>query len=110
MIGPVRRPGTLRLGGQGPGNELADSGCFIQKDAATLKGSSSSQVMTIDDGGAQKADDKVSTGVVIKAATGAIDVCQRYTGNDTGAEPPKLGAGNDGKVCIYSATDVTWQP
>jgi pectate lyase len=147
----------------------------VGEDAATLKGSSSSQVMTIDGGGAQKADDKVFqhngpgtmiiknfcaedfgklyrscgncstqytrhvqfqnvlvipsantetvagmnanyndtanfSGVVIQAGTGAIDVCQRYTGNDTGAEPPKIGAGNDGKVCIYSATDVTWSP
>ncbi|HXU63183.1 MAG TPA: pectate lyase, partial [Polyangia bacterium] len=31
----------------------------VGEDAATLKGSSSSQVMTIDGGGAQKADDKV---------------------------------------------------
>ena len=145
----------------------------VGEDAATLKGSSSSQVMTIDGGGAQKADDKVfqhngpgtmiiknfcaqdfgklyrSCGncstqytrhlqmqnilaipssnsetlagmnatyndtatfsqITIKAKSGAIDVCQRYTANDTGAEPSKIGAGNDGKVCIYSSSDITW--
>ena len=146
----------------------------VGEDAATLKGSSSSQTMTIDGGGAQKADDKVFqhngpgtmiiknfcaqdfgklyrscgncdtqytrhlqmqnilaipssnsetlagmnanyndtatfSGITVKAKSGAIDICQRYTGNDTGAEPPKIGAGNDGKVCIYSTSDITWQ-
>lgn len=137
----------------------------VGEDAATLKGTSSSQVMTIDCGGAKKASDKVfqhngpgtmnirnffvetfgklyrSCGncgtqytrhVVfsgIRAEAGSIlagvnanyndtamfsniqtssstVICERFTGNDTGAEPPKLGAGADGKVCIYAASDI----
>jgi hypothetical protein len=137
----------------------------VGEDAATLKGSSSSQVMTIDCGGAKLASDKVfqhdgpgtmkisnfyfdtfgkvyrSCGncskqytrhVVISAiqakggsviagvnenyndtatfsnvfTAGGTTICQRFTGNDTGAEPPKTGSGPDGKVCIYQATDI----
>ena len=137
----------------------------VGEDAATLKGSSSSQVMSIDCGGAKLASDKVfqhdgpgtmkisnfyfdtygkvyrSCGncskqsarhVVISAIqakggdviagvnenyndtatfsnilmSGGTTVCQRYTGNDTGAEPPKTGSGPDGKVCIYQASDI----
>jgi pectate lyase len=138
----------------------------VGEDAATQKGTSnSSQVMTIDCGGAKAASDKVfqmngpgtmkitnfyvsdfgklfrSCGncskqfakhVVISniLATGGKDlagvnenyndtatfsgvlasanitVCQRYTGNDTGAEPTTTGSGPDGKVCIYKTTDI----
>jgi hypothetical protein len=140
----------------------------VGEDAATLKGSSSSQVMTIDCGGAKLADDKVfqhngpgtmkisnffvetfgklyrSCGNCSKqyarhvelsniSATGGKDlagvnenyddtakfssilvasgitICQRYTGNDTGAEPPATGAGADGKVCIYTPADIKTQ-
>ena len=43
----------------------------------------------------------------IFAATG-MKICERYDGNDTGAEPNSLGNGADGTYCIYSNTDVTW--
>jgi hypothetical protein len=137
----------------------------VGEDAATLKGSSSSQVFSIDCGGAKLADDKVfqhdgpgtmkisnfyvqtfgklyrSCGNCSKqyakhsifsgiSATGGKDIagvnenyndtatfsnilvspgiviCQRYTGNDTGAEPPTTSSGPDGKVCIYQASDI----
>ena len=137
----------------------------VGEDAATLKGSSSSQVMTIDCGGAKSASDKVfqqngpgtmkisnfyvsnfgklyrSCGncskqyakhVIISGisalggkdlagvnenygdtatftnivAASNIVICQRYTGNDTGAEPPTTGSGPDGKVCIYKTSDI----
>ena len=137
----------------------------VGEDAATLNGSSSSQVMTIDCGGAKLASDKVfqhdgpgtmkiqnfyfdtygkvyrSCGncskqytrhVVISAiqakggsviagvnenyndtatfsnllVSGGTTICQRFTGNDTGAEPPKVGSGPDGKVCIYTSADI----
>ncbi|MEO8214190.1 MAG: pectate lyase [Myxococcales bacterium] len=145
----------------------------VGEDAATLKGSSATQVMTIDGGGAAHAADKVfqhngpgtmiiknfcaqdfgklyrscgncgtqytrhaqfdnvmltprSSSVVasvnsnyhdtalfrnvtIKAAVNAITVCQRYTGNDTGDEPPKNGSGADGTVCMYAPADIIWQ-
>ncbi len=38
--------------------------------------------------------------------TGGTTVCERYTGNNTGAEPPETGSGPDGKVCIYQASDI----
>ncbi|MES1177126.1 MAG: pectate lyase [Myxococcales bacterium] len=137
----------------------------VGEDAATQKGTSSSQVMTIDCGGAKAASDKVfqnngpgtmkitnfyvsnfgklyrscgncskqyakhveisnilatggkdlagvnenyndtATFSGILAASG-ITICQRYTGNDTGAEPTTTGSGPDGKVCIYKTTDI----
>ena len=143
----------------------------VGEDAATLLGSSSSQVMTIDTGGAKGATDKVFqhngpgtmiirnfcfqdfgkayrscgncssqytrhvefdnimampklgplagintnyndtakfTRILIKASSGSI--CDRYTGNSTGAEPTKTGSGADGTNCIYSASDITYMP
>jgi len=37
-----------------------------------------------------------------------MTICQRYTGNNTGAEPPQIGSGADGTNCIYSGSDITW--
>ena len=147
----------------------------VGEDAATLQGTSASQTMTIDGGGARAASDKVFqhngpgtmiiknfcaqdfgklyrscgncttqyarhvqlqnimvipsgttsalvgvnanyndtatfSAVTIKAATNALTVCQRYTGNNTGAEPPKSGSGADGTVCMYSTSDINWMP
>jgi pectate lyase len=147
----------------------------VGEDAATLQGTSASQTMTIDGGGAQKAADKVFqhngpgtmiiknfcaqdfgklyrscgncdtqyarhvqlqnimvipsgttsalvgvntnyndtatfSAITIKAAANAVTVCQRYTGNNTGAEPPKNGSGADGTVCKYAASDIVWTP
>ena len=36
------------------------------------------------------------------AATNSLTICQRYTGNNTGAEPPKNGSGADGTDCMYA--------
>jgi hypothetical protein len=143
----------------------------VGEDAATLNGSSSSQVMTIDTGGAKAAADKVFqhdgpgtmiiknfcfqdfgkayrscgncnqqytrhvefdnimampklgplagintnyndtakfTRILIKASSGTI--CERYTGNNTGAEPVKTGNGADGTYCMYSSSDITYMP
>jgi hypothetical protein len=43
----------------------------------------------------------------IFAATG-MKICERYDGNNTGAEPSSVGVGADGTYCIYAATDITW--
>jgi hypothetical protein len=40
--------------------------------------------------------------------TRKMAICDRYTGSDTGAEPPLTGSGPDGKYCIYSNTDLQW--
>jgi hypothetical protein len=139
----------------------------VGEDAATLKGSSSSQVMTIDGGGARAASDKVfqhngpgtmnirnffvdsfgklyrSCGncsnqfkrtVVIenviarsgKALAGVNQnygdsatfrnitivgsakpsICDRYQGNNTGAEPKKLGSGIAPPYCNYQSSNI----
>ena len=143
----------------------------VGEDAATLQGSSSSQTMTIENGGAKGAADKIFqhngpgtmiirnfcvqdfgkmyrscgncssqfqrnvqmdnimviprsgsslagmnanyndtarfTRITIRASS--LTICERYTGNNTGAEPSKIGSGADGTVCIYSASDITYQ-
>jgi len=48
--------------------------------------------------------------ILVKAATNSLTICQRYTGNNTGAEPPKNGSGSDGTVCMYAASDISWMP
>ena len=145
----------------------------VGEDAATQKGTKAGQVMTIDGGGAQKADDKVFqhngpgtmviknflakdigklyrscgncstqfkrtvivqnvtvvapgkvlagintnfgdratfTGVTIQGdPSKKIHICDRFTGNSSGAEPVKTGTGPDGTFCVYSASDITYQ-
>ena len=141
----------------------------VGEDAATFEGSGSSTRVTIDCGGARKADDKVlqhngggtvvvkrfftqefgklyrSCGncdeqyarhvelenVIVKQPGDAvigvnenygdtaiirslfmydpprdIHVCERYTGNNTGAEPVYRGTGPDPEHCQYAATNV----
>lgn len=138
----------------------------VGEDAATFRGSSSSQRMTVRCGGAKMAADKVfqhngagtltiqnfqvdgfgklyrSCGncstqyerhVVLQDITarsgtglvgintnygdsaeferitvyGSIPICQRWTGNDTGAEPTMTGTGPDPEFCLYAASDIT---
>jgi len=145
----------------------------VGEDAATQKGTKSSQVMTIDGGGAQKASDKIfqhngpgtmiiknfvakdfgklyrSCGncskqykrtVIVQNVTviapgkvlagintnygdkatftvitiqgdssKKIHICDRFTGNSSGAEPPKTGTGPDGTFCVYTASDITYK-
>ncbi len=137
----------------------------VGEDAATLKGSSSSQVMNIDCGGAKQASDKVFqhngpgtmkisnffvesfgklyrscgncskqyerhavfSGILAEGgkvlagvnqnygdsatfsnilAASSIVICERFTGNDSGAEPVSVGKGADGKACVYQSTDI----
>jgi hypothetical protein len=139
----------------------------VGEDAATSTGSSSSQVMTIDGGGARHASDKVfqhnGAGTMViqnfcvadfgklyrscgncktqyprhaiirnvsvtlpggvlagvnqnygDSATfsgifvhgGSLTICERYEGNNTGAEPVQAGSGADGKYCIYAKSDI----
>ncbi len=39
----------------------------------------------------------------------SMAICDKFTGNNTGAEPPKIGTGADGVNCIYTAADITYQ-
>jgi pectate lyase len=38
-----------------------------------------------------------------------IHICDRFTGNSTGAEPPKTGSGADGTFCVFSSSDITYK-
>ncbi|MDO0916635.1 pectate lyase [Streptomyces sp. DT2A-34] len=38
-----------------------------------------------------------------------ITICERFKGNNTGAEPSSLGTGSDGTHCLYSASDITYK-
>jgi hypothetical protein len=53
-------------------------------------------------------DSATFKGLVLCNRTRKMAVCDRYTGNDTGAEPPLTGSGPDGKYCIYANTDLQW--
>jgi hypothetical protein len=37
---------------------------------------------------------------------GSVRVCERYTGNNTGAEPVRTGEGADGTYCRYETADI----
>lgn len=39
----------------------------------------------------------------------SMKICNKYTGNNTGAEPPLIGSGADGVNCIYAASDITYK-
>jgi len=34
-------------------------------------------------------------------------ICDRFTGNSNGDEPPKTGSGPDSKYCLYATSDIT---
>lgn len=45
------------------------------------------------------------TATISNTCTSSVtDICQRYTGNNSGAEPPKTGTGNDGTYCKYDSS------
>ncbi|MER8006876.1 MULTISPECIES: pectate lyase [unclassified Streptomyces] len=145
----------------------------VGEDAATFRGSSSSNVYTVSGGGAKEASDKVfqfngagtlnvsnfavqnfgklvrSCGncktqykrtinlntieatykgtalvgintnygdsatlkkiTIIGDSSKKIVPCQKYIGNNTGAEPPKNGSGPDGTYCKYASSDITYK-
>ncbi|MCK9896229.1 pectate lyase [Frankia sp. AgB32] len=46
---------------------------------------------------------------IVNDSSKNIKICDRYTGNSTGAEPTKTGTGADGKYCVYSTSDLTYK-
>ncbi|WP_410170081.1 pectate lyase [Actinacidiphila bryophytorum] len=145
----------------------------VGEDAATFRGSSSSNVYTVTGGGARHASDKVlqfngagklvvsnfavqdfgklvrSCGncstqykrtielngieatykgsaiagintnygdtvslrniTIVGDSSHKIVPCQKYIGNNTGAEPPKNGSDPDGHYCNYTSSDITYR-
>ena len=55
-------------------------------------------------------DTATFSAITIKARSNSVTICQRYTGNNTGAEPTTSGSGADGTVCKYAASDIIWMP
>ena len=53
-------------------------------------------------------DTATLTNVFLRDPSRTIHVCERYTGNDSGAEPPYLGQGPDPDHCRYSNADVVY--
>ncbi|MGW2962621.1 pectate lyase [Streptomyces sp. NPDC001220] len=158
-----------------------EGGCTLQnvwwedvgEDAATFRGSSSSNVYTVSGGGAKEASDKVfqfngagtlnvsgfavqNFGKLVRSCGNCstqykrtinlntieatykgsalvgintnygdsatlknitivgdsgkkIVPCQKYIGNNTGAEPPTNGSGPDGTYCKYASSDITYR-
>ncbi|WP_430780361.1 pectate lyase [Actinoplanes sp. G11-F43] len=39
----------------------------------------------------------------------SLDICVRFTGNNTGKEPTKVGTGPDGTFCKYSTSSITFK-
>ena len=39
----------------------------------------------------------------------SMSICDKFTGNNTGDEPTKIGSGADGVNCIYSSSDIIFQ-
>ncbi|WP_328464315.1 pectate lyase [Actinoplanes sp. NBC_00393] len=39
----------------------------------------------------------------------SLDICVRFTGNNSGKEPTKVGTGPDGTYCKYTASDITFK-
>ncbi|MCW6010106.1 pectate lyase [Micromonospora sp. CPCC 205371] len=55
-------------------------------------------------------DTATFSGVTIVGDSGRkVSICDRFTGNSSGAEPPKTGSGADGTHCRYSASDITYK-
>jgi len=55
-------------------------------------------------------DTATFSAITIRARANSLTICQRYTGNNTGAEPMTSGSGADGTVCKYAASDIIWMP
>jgi len=45
---------------------------------------------------------------IVGDASRKIIPCQKYIGNNTGAEPTTKGSGPDGTYCKYATSDITY--
>jgi pectate lyase len=73
----------------------------IRNVTATYKGGTIAGINT------NYGDSATFTNITIKGDSGRkIVICQKYIGNNTGAEPTKNGSGPDGTYCKYSSSDI----
>jgi len=76
----------------------------IRNVTATYKGSALAGINT------NYGDSATFTNITIVGDTSKkIVICQKYIGNNTGAEPPTNGSGADGTYCKYTAADIHYQ-
>ncbi|TDV57825.1 pectate lyase [Actinophytocola oryzae] len=47
--------------------------------------------------------------VIVNDPSRAMIPCQKYVGNNTGAEPTQAGTGPDSTNCLYSSSNITYQ-
>jgi hypothetical protein len=52
---------------------------------------------------------RFSAVTIVNDPSRRVVVCQKFTGNNTGAEPPKNGVGPDSTNCFFSASNITYQ-
>jgi hypothetical protein len=52
---------------------------------------------------------RLSAITIVNDAARHVVVCQKFIGNNTGAEPPKNGTGPDTTNCLYSTTSITYR-
>lgn len=105
-------PGTIKISGfyvnnagkiyRSCGNCSTQYARHVVLDRVTAKG-----VKTLVGLNANYGDTAKLTNIIL--CGGSATICQRFTGNNTGAEPVSIGSGPDGTNCIYSNSDITTQ-
>jgi hypothetical protein len=55
-------------------------------------------------------DKATLSGITIQGDTSKkVSICDRFTGNSSGAEPVKTGSGADGTFCVFTAADIIYK-
>jgi hypothetical protein len=76
----------------------------IRNVTATYKGSALAGINT------NYGDSATFSNITIVGDSGKkIVICQKYIGNNTGAEPPKNGSDADGTYCKYSSSEIHYK-
>lgn len=52
---------------------------------------------------------RFSAVTIVNDPSRALIICQKYIGNNTGAEPPQAGTGPDSTNCFYSSSDLIYR-
>jgi hypothetical protein len=52
---------------------------------------------------------RLSGVTIVNDPSRKVVICQKFTGNNTGDEPPKAGTGPDNTNCFFSASDITYR-
>lgn len=52
---------------------------------------------------------RFSAVTIVNDPSRALIICQKYIGNNTGAEPPQAGVGPDSTNCFYSSSDLIYR-